>query len=387
METLPDPRRWPTPADAPAFAAELHAACAATLAAATGRDAARDEQRIAAALTALLDTGDGEALARLLATAPSESIHRRLFGVLCDVERTRLARDDAVRVVMFAIPLVIVAGIEGRRDERTTLPAIVADVDALCALLQEHRALGGNTTFALGNALVAPDTLGYDRLPSLLAHAAATTGGDATALAFAPLSLPPAPIPVSGAQESVHLRYLLGAAVARTLDPFLAAEVGRWGVPLAKTLARALAVDGATVLPLPRAPTLLAPGLARGRAAQRETSAHVFASNALRRLRGASGEPTAILSAHRTAEVATGGELRLSLSSPFAPADAEGFRYPLEPLDRIADVMRMLTGLLADYRVSDVRMMPGVQGDRDPTTGLLLLFKADAAAATGVPLH
>jgi hypothetical protein len=41
----------------------------------------------------------------------------------------------------------------------------------------------------------------------------------------------------------------------------------------------------------------------------------------------------------------------------------------------------MLVTLLRDCRITDVRVLPGVHGDRDPVTGLPLLFKADGLAA------
>ena len=88
-----------------------------------------------------------------------------------------------------------------------------------------------------------------------------------------------------------------------------------------------------------------------------------------------------MISAHRAAAAPGGGELRLSLSSPFDPRPAEGFRCPLFPTDRVDDVAAMLRDLLRDCRVADVRIVPGVHADRDPQTGLPLLFKADAAPA------
>ena len=159
-----------------------------------------------------------------------------------------------------------------------------------------------------------------------------------------------------------------------------ATDVGKWGVPFTKALSRQLAIAGASVLALPRVPQRPLPALHAGRAAQREVGAQLFAGNAIRKLRAAAGEPTAILSAHRVPDAPGGGELRLSLSSPFAPRDAEGFRCPLHPLDRVVDVATMLADLLSDCRVTDVRVQPGVHADRDPATGLALLFKPGAPA-------
>lgn len=40
----------------------------------------------------------------------------------------------------------------------------------------------------------------------------------------------------------------------------------------------------------------------------------------------------------------------------------------------------MLCDLLADCRIADVRILPGVHADRDPQTGQPLLFKVDGLA-------
>jgi hypothetical protein len=105
--------------------------------------------------------------------------------------------------------------------------------------------------------------------------------------------------------------------------------------------------------------------------------AQLFASNAIRAIRAAVGEPTAVISAHRAPDAPGGGELRLSLSSAFAPRDAEGFRCPLHPLDQPGDVAAMLVDLLRDCRVADVRVLAGVHPDRVPGTGQRLLFKPE----------
>jgi hypothetical protein len=67
----------------------------------------------------------------------------------------------------------------------------------------------------------------------------------------------------------------------------------------------------------------------------------------------------------------------MSLSSPFEPRDAEGFRCPLYPLDRVSDVAGMLLRLLSDCRVTDVRVLDGVHDDRVAGTTHPLLFKPE----------
>ena len=192
----------------------------------------------------------------------------------------------------------------------------------------------------------------------------------------------PTPLVYHAGREAVHLRFLVGGAVAKPgVDLTADTGVGKWGVPLVRELVAQLASEHSKVLALPRAPQRLLPAVAQGRAAQREVSAQIFASNAIRRLRGTVGEPTAVISAHRAPDAPGGGELRLSLSSPFDPAAAEGFRCPLYPLDRVGDVVSMLVGLMRDCRVTDIRTLAGVHADRDAGTGLPLLFKPDTIPA------
>jgi hypothetical protein len=144
----------------------------------------------------------------------------------------------------------------------------------------------------------------------------------------------------------------------------------------------------ASVLALPRAPQRLLPAVVQGRGAQREVAAQIFASNAIRKLRGTVGEPTAVVSAHRAPDAPGGGELRLSLSSPFEPGAAEGFRCPLHPLDRVGDVVSMIKSLLRDCRVTDIRTVACVHPDRAAGTGLPLLFKPDTMPdSTGPGVH
>ena len=125
--------------------------------------------------------------------------------------------------------------------------------------------------------------------------------------------------------------------------------------------------------------------LRTGQLAQREVALGLFASNAIRTLRANFGDPSAVVSAHRMGQ---SGELRVSLSSVFGERDAEGFRCPLYPYDRIDDVVTAIVDLLRECRLTDIRLMSGVQPDRDPLTGQPLFFRADAiGAGDAAPLH
>ena len=377
----PDPRVFPDIASAAEPARSLYVLAAQALGGDDPRATEAADRDLRAALGARLG-GDGEALARILAGAPSTDVARHLWRALDAAWREAMHVDGStLEVTMFALPLVIVAGRDGEGGGGV-LPGILADPPKLAALLREHDALAGNRTFALSNALVAVDAIDVARLPGIMAWCRLPETLAAGTFS-PPAALPPAPMEFHAGRESVHLRFLPGVAVAKPgADLTADASMGKWGIPFARELAAQMAVGGASVLALPRAPRRLLPAVAEGRAAQREVAAQIFASNAIRKFRGAVGEPTAVISAHRAPDAPGGGELRLSLSSPFEPRDAEGFRCPLYPLDRAGDVVAMLVQLLHDCRVTDIRTLAGVHADRAADTGLPLLFKPESIPET-----
>jgi len=371
MPEIDDPRIFPDPSAAPVDAARLHALATASQAAATTQESTALDTSIRQSLVALMAPGRGAELAQVFVTAPSAAVYRHLWRLL---ELCELApgRPGTLGVTVFALPVIVVAGIEGGLDAQVTLPCVLTDVHAMVAILCEHRALAGNQSFALANVLVASNAIDLVRLPDLLARRALTEVAE-------PAHVPePAPIALRGGSETVHLRFLVGSALAAAGADLLSDDqVGKWGMPLAQALGRQLAIPGTSVLALPRAPQSLLHALRQGRVAQREVGVQVFAANAIRKLRAAVGEPTAVISAHRSPDADNGGEVRLSLSSPFDPREAEGFRCPLHPQENVMEVVAMLTGFLAECRVADVRIVPGVHADRDSGTGLTLLFKGD----------
>jgi hypothetical protein len=386
---IPDPRFFPdSDAVAPDFAA-IYRQAEASLAAETGQGADAADRVLRAALASRL-TGDGARLAALFANAPSVPVARHLWRLLDALCQPASGPAAGVAVTVFAIPVIIVAGSEGATT-RGTLPGILPEPEALTAILLEHGALAGNRTFALADALVGVDAIDIGRLAHLLAwQTLPDTAEDALApgAALAAHALPPAPIPLAAGREAVSLRFVVGTALAKGgVDLLAEATVGKWGIPFTRALGRQLGGQGLSVLCLPRAPQRPLPAVQQGRAAQREVSAQIFVGNALRRLRASVGEPAAVISAHRAPEAPGGGELRLSLSSPFEPRDAEGFRCPLYPLDRAPDVAALLAQLLHDCRVTDVRVLAGVHSDRDPGTGLRLLFKPDTIPPAALLVH
>jgi hypothetical protein len=347
----------------------------ASLAASAVARADEIDRALVMALTQRLIASEGSFVAELLDAAPSAPVVRHLWRRLIDAwrEASRREDDDGLTATLFAIPLVLVAA---GKDADGEIAAVLVDTLRIAAILREHRALGGSETFALASPLVTSDAFDLARLPQLLAwqRQAADGGVDH-------LDLHPTPIATKVGQEGVHLRFLAGVALAAPQADLLRETGSATGaMALAQELARQLAGPGYSVLALPRAAQSPLAALQQGRAAQRDIGAQLFASNAIRRLRASVGEPSAVISAHRCAGAPGGGELRLSLSSPFDPSRAEGFRCPLFAGDRAADVARMLADLMRDCRVTDVQALPGVHADRDPATGLTLLFKADAVA-------
>ena len=382
LTILADPRIFPDAAAASPAQARIYTLATQALDAPTRREAQTAERTARDCLAHML-AADGDALAGLFRCAPSVPVTRHLWRLLDGVWRDEISKENAdIALALFVLPLVIVVGREG--SETPSHSAILHDPSVLAGILREHGALGSSEAFALAPSLVGADALDFVRLPELFAWQRVP---DATDVEHRTASheLEPSPIEAHVPGESVHLRFLVGSLVARRdVDVFAKPEVGAWGVPLTKALSRELALPGASVLVLPRAPQRPLPAVAAGRSAQREVSAQLFASNAIRKLRAAAGEPAAVISAHRAPDAPGGGELRLSLSSPFAPRDAEGFRCPLYALDRVNDVATMLVELLNDCRVADVRVAAGIHPDRDPATGRTRLFKPDTLPGASV---
>jgi len=369
----PDPRVFPEHPD-PAHASLIDLAAASLAASSTAR-ADDIDRALTAALSGRLRSGDGLVLAELMAAAPSLSLARHLWRRLIDAwrEASRVQDGDGLAATLFAMPTVIIAG-AASGSVPSPVEGILGEPQRIAALLREHGALAGNLSFSLCAALVASDALDVARLPGLLqGHRRALAGDGAV------FDLPPTSIAVNAGQEGVHLRFVMGHALAAPgIDLLAATQTTGWGLPMARELVRQLGTPGASLLALPGAPQSPPAALVQGRSAQRAVGAQLFASNAIRRLRASVGEPSAVISAHVCAGAPGGGELRLSLSSALDRREAEGFRCPLFPTDSVGDVVAMLTELLRDCRVTDIHILPGVHADRDPATGLTLLLKPDA---------
>lgn len=304
---LPDPREFPRVADAEQSA--VFALAQDSLSAPSTARADELDRTLDALIEGYLRNDRGTELALLFAAAPTADVARHLWRRLIAAwsDTSQRAAAGQIAVGVFVLPVVLVAGITDDGESRD-VETILRDVALAASILKDGAALGGNQTFGLANALVATDAFDLANLPQVFAWQQT-----AFAAAAGERELTPAPIAVSAGQESVHLRFLVGTALAPGYAKLFAQEhVGTWGIPLAKELARQLATAGISLLALPRAPQSPPAALVHGRAAQREVGLQIFASNAIRRLRASVGEPVAIISAHRSPAAPGGGELRLS---------------------------------------------------------------------------
>ena len=325
---IPDPRLYGVDVAAGAAAGEL-----AQLA---------DDAALRRRLEAWLSSGSDAEIAAALRAAPSPAAYARLWNAVCDVAQhsAGVAADSAIVARVFALPLVIITG----SSRPASLPGVVPDVAAVTALFEQHGALGPTRNFGLGNALCSLETIEAIKPSEIYAWTQASGG--------ARRELAPAAIAIEEPGEHVHLRFLVGAGIVPAAEPSFvetASNIGKWGMPLTRALATQLGQAGVEVLPIPRPPLDLMRAGHAGRLAQLDAAFNLFVSNAVRRFRGATGDPVVVVSAHDDAE------LRVSFNSQFDDTALQGFRWPLHPLDDIGRIVGGITELLAECRISQVR--------------------------------
>lgn len=296
----------------------------------------------------LCETGKDGEIAAALRAAASQPEYAALWSELCDVAHRANTADELLVTRIFALPLIIVTGSRKRLQLSGALP----DIAAVTELFLQKGVLGKTQNFGMGNALCALETI--ESVTPAEVYAWTGAGGASRR------ELPPSPLLAEEPGEAVHLRFLVGAGIAPAHEPPLtetASNIGAWGMALTRLLAGQLAQAGVEVLPMARPPCDLLRAAHAGRTAQLETACNLFAGNAVRRFRTASGDPVAIISAHDN------GELRLTLSQPFDEQLVEGFRWPLHPLDDVASIAVAMNGLLTECRVGRIEFAPRVLPD------------------------
>ena len=361
---LPEPRAFPIYDDA--HTNPLIDLALASLAADMGVIQEKRDTELREQLAALLLAGDVGEIADCLTRAPSHAVLRHITRMLASahVDAGRTRGDVALPSTVFAIPVVIVAANSGP----VNVPGALPNIDEITALMKANGALRGNENFVLSNALAPASAFALEKLPASLQWWSTSPG--------APIAIEKSALPVPANQESVFLRFLVGTALAGPgVDLLSANDTGKWGMPFTQTIAKQLGGGTLSLLAMPRPPRSPLAALMQGRAAQREVSLQLFATNAIRKFRASVGEPEAVISAHRTAD---GGEVRLSLSNPFDEKGAEGFRAELQATDRAQDVAVLMTDLLRECNVASVTVLADVFPDIDTESKLPMLFRADA---------
>jgi hypothetical protein len=337
MKTLPDPRAYTPFSSNPLVTAAEDAAKVDS--ALQQEDAGK---RLLRRLREALETGNDARIEQALAEATSRPVRELLTHALGSALE---ARDEAALVMrVFAIPLLIVTGGRGL----AVVPGVVPDVGELQKLFEKHGALGRSKNFGLGNALTSAEKLAAVK-PSMLYRL--TRGSEQEG--FRPPELAPQDIEVDSGEERVHLRFLVGAAVAPANAPAFtetAGNIGAWGLPFTQVLATQLGQQGLSLLPMPRPPMNLLRALETGRFALREMEFQLFLSKALRRFRVRVGDPDVTVDSYSDASV------RINLGSPFDASLACEYRWPLYPEDDIGAVGSSIFGLLADCRLETVQI-------------------------------
>lgn len=345
MTSLPDPRRWLAHGeDIPLLQLAL---------ASEAGDASAQQQLLDELRQCIEQRRDEEILGALRA-APDPAVYAHLWQRICTAADPQ--QDDGGTIVarLFAIPVVLVAGAKNR----AVVPGVIPGIAEITALLDKHGALGATRNFGLSNATAALSTL------ECITPGQAYRWAREFMQTCTPCTVAADPIEVAPGREQVHLRFLVGAGIGAADAPAFvetASDIGKWGVPLTQLLSRQLAQPGVDLLALPRPPAPLLKAAHVGRSAQLELAFNLFVSNTVRTMRSATGDPTAIVSAH--CDAAGQAELRVSMSTALDDTMLEGFRWPLHPLDAFDHIIGSIKELLEACRIGDVRWIGAIVAD------------------------
>ena len=314
---------------------------------------AGDESGLVAALRDHAESGRDNEIARALASAPDRAAYAAIWRALCAaVEKPPAAESVSTRV--FAIPWAIVCGGSASAE----LPCVLPDVSELARTLEQNGAFGASRNLGFSNALCSIETLEALK-PSQVLEWANTVE---------PKVVPPAPIRITRGLEEVHVRFLVGAAIAPAHAPDVVetgSNISAWGTPALRAMGAQLATSGIQILPMPRPPAGLYTAAYQGRRAGIETAFHLFMSNAVRRIRMAVGDPRIALSSHES------GDVPVTLTTILDDTFVEGFRWPLHPADDLDEVQHAITTLAWECRLPEVHVVERVLPDSTSTGAVL----------------
>ncbi|MFN0317490.1 MAG: hypothetical protein ACKVQA_20900, partial [Burkholderiales bacterium] len=239
-----------------------------------------------AAIERLLDRRADEEVRSLLAWRGTPALARAFRE--CVQEAIDGPVDAALRTQIFAIPVVVVAGVQAPAE----VAMVLRDVDAVQEIFRATGCLGPSAHFAVHPGLCTAQVLEALSPSDLYMRSRLRNE------VHLPMDLPVAPLSIPVPGQSVHLRFLAGTTVvARGAPSFCetAGETGRWGAAFTQEIAGQLRQPGITLLPLARAPQGLYRALTSGRFCREEMAFQLAVSDSLREFRSKVGDPHARL--------------------------------------------------------------------------------------------
>ena len=339
---LPDPRRFVTDELSPLMRAAEELV--------TAEDASGQPLRmeLARRISAMLESGDESAVREAIRNPSSPAAAQALYQAL-DAALTPPTENGGVNLHLFAIPVLLVVGAQSAQR----VPGVLREPDAIRSLFEQSGALGHCRNFGISNALAAIESV--EAIPwSTLYSMAKAQSWDASL----GLDLAPADVDVSAERETVHLRFISGAALIPSDAPaFVAAagNVGRWGMQLTRELGKQMARPDVSLLAIPRAPRSIVRATQEGWYAARELAFQLFLSNALRQARTRVGEPDVTISSGLDRSI------RIRLTSPFDDLLDQTYGWPLAQTDDLNEIASSISSLLEEVRVERIQVVPTVE--------------------------
>lgn len=339
---LPDPRRFETGDLSPLIRD------AEALAAGTNTSKQPLLTELARKIAAMLEVGDEFAVRQAVRNPSSPATAQALYQAL-DAAVTPPTKNGVVNLHLFAIPLLLVVGAQSAQR----VSGVLREPDAIRSLFEQSGVLGHCRNFGISNALATIENVEAIPWSTLYAMARAQSWDSSMGI-----DLAPADVDVSAERETVHLRFISGAALIPTDAPaFIAAagNVGRWGMQLTKELGTQLATPDVSLLAIPRAPRSLVRATQEGWYAARELGFQLFLSNALRQARTRTGEPDVTICS------GSDQSIRIRLTSPFDDLLDQTYVWPLAQTDDLNEIATSISSLFEEVGVDRIQVVPTVE--------------------------
>lgn len=348
MPTLPDPRCFAAAESEPLL--RLATECADVTDATQRTPLA---ERLRRELRNQLVSGRERSLRERIDHVPSPAAGRCLWEAIDQVLSTPEAHAPLAAAV-FAIPVVFVAG----GSPGTEVSGVIPEPSRLARVLEAAGALGRGCNFGLNGALCTRQSLLGSSFADLFARLRAVETG-APARSW---ELPPAPITLDDSEEHVELRFLTGIAVSGAQAPSLvstAADIARWGMPLARELIAQLGQSGLSLLPIPRPPQGWLGAHHAGSRAREELALQAFVSRAVRAFRSTEADPRVRLTALQPSAIGVRLESQLNI------VHAVSHLVLLHPLDDLPQVLASMLELFRDCRLDSVELVRSLGSEAD----------------------